>query len=234
MYRFNLRDGARGWASPTFSANDVAENIAKGVHSGIPPDVLAATTYSKIWNRRSRGQRNFQVYGGSFLEQQPVSILRGFFSAFFALDDAVWGGFLAGYPSLPGSHLHETWRARLFGFALPIFLRMPNDVRLSMMIYAVKHVVRDGPNILLRSITPEFLFGEGAEDIFSLDAYSANSKVSSTSRTGDRAAKREAVGMMREFSPTGKYQMTVADAEDLKEGDLLSALSPTAEPPAPF
>jgi hypothetical protein len=31
--------------------------------------------------------------------QQPVESLRGFFSAFFAVDQAVWAGFLAGNPT---------------------------------------------------------------------------------------------------------------------------------------
>lgn len=216
------------------SANDVAGNVAKGLNIGLSLDALAATTNAQIWNRRSRGQRDFQLYGGHFLEQQPVGILRGFFSAFFALDEEVWGGFLAGYPSLPGSHHHEGWKERLFGFALPIFLQMPNDVRLAMMLYAVQHVAREGPNVLLRSITPPFLFGEGAEDMPSPEVYSRNSRIASVSRSGDEAAKSEAVAMMKAFSPSGKYQMTVADTQDFKREASLSALAPEADAPAPF
>tara|TARA_B100000524_G_scaffold296023_1_gene170575 strand:- start:53 stop:163 length:111 start_codon:yes stop_codon:yes gene_type:complete len=33
---------------------------------------------------------------------QRVDYLRGFFSAFFKLEMDVWGGFLAGWPNLPG------------------------------------------------------------------------------------------------------------------------------------
>lgn len=216
------------------SANDVADNIASSLQRGIAPDAIAATTYSRIWNRCSRGQRDFQLYGGDFLEQQPVGILRGFFSAFFALEDDVWGGFLAGYPSLPGSHHHEGWQQRLFGFALPIFLQMPNDVRLAMMLYAVQHVASDGPGVLLRSITPPFLFGDGQQDLPSPEVYAENSRVASTSRTGDCAAKKEAVGMMKAFAPSGKYQMSVADSEALKQEPTLSALAPAATAPAPF
>lgn len=216
------------------SANDVADNIAEGLQQGMKPDALAATTYSRIWNRRSRGQRDFQLYGGDFLEQQPVGILRGFFSAFFALEDDVWGGFLAGYPSLPGSHHHEGWQKRLFGFALPIFFQMPNDVRLAMMLYAVQHVARDGPGVLLRSITPPILFGDGEEDLPSAQAYAKNSRIASTSRTGDDSAKKEAVGMMKAFAPSGTYKVSVGDSEALKQEATLSALAPSAKAPAPF
>ena len=44
----------------------------------------------------------FQVFGGEFLGMQRVDYLRGFFSAFFKLEMDVWGGFLAGWPNLPG------------------------------------------------------------------------------------------------------------------------------------
>ena len=122
-------------------------------------DAVAALAYSKL-STSSRNQRDFQVYGGAFLEQQPVSILRGFFDAFFKLDDDLWGGFLAGYKSLPGSHYHETWTGRL-SFALQIFVNMPNDVRLAMVLYSIKYTLECGPGTLLGH-HPVLRIGHGA------------------------------------------------------------------------
>ena len=59
--------------------------------------------------------------------EQNVDILRGFFQAFFSLEGAVWGGFLAGWPGLPGNIHHESWNRRLV-FALSLFLKMNNKV----------------------------------------------------------------------------------------------------------
>ena len=58
--------------------------------------------------------------------------LRGFFSAFFQLETILWGGFLAGWPGLPGNEFHDAWNKRL-GFALKLFAFMPNPVRAAMM-----------------------------------------------------------------------------------------------------
>ena len=59
--------------------------------------------------------------------EQKVDILRGFFQAFFMLEGEVWGGFLAGWPGLPGNIHHESWNRRLV-FALSLFLKMNNKV----------------------------------------------------------------------------------------------------------
>jgi lycopene beta-cyclase len=66
--------------------------------------------------------------------QQPVEKLRGFFSAFFAVEQPVWSGFLAGWPGLPNNKYHETWSARL-SFALNLFVKMPPTVGLAMVLY---------------------------------------------------------------------------------------------------
>ena len=81
--------------------------------------------------------------------QQQVDVIRGFFSAFFAIDQEVWSGFLAGWPGLPGNYHHETWDRR-FVFAVSMFLKMPNNVRISMVLYAITHTFEYGPNSLLR------------------------------------------------------------------------------------
>ena len=63
--------------------------------------------------------------------------LRGFFDAFFQLEMDVWGGFLAGWPGLPGNEYHDAWHKRL-GFGLSLFVRFPPAVALAMMVYAVR------------------------------------------------------------------------------------------------
>ncbi len=63
--------------------------------------------------------------------------LRAFFRAFFALDAAVWAGFLGGWPGLPGNERHESWHGRL-RFGLSLFLKLPPRVQLAMMGYAVR------------------------------------------------------------------------------------------------
>ena len=64
--------------------------------------------------------------------------------------------------------------------------------------------------------------------------YAKNSRIASTSRTGDDSAKKEAVGMMKAFAPSGTYQASVGDSEALKQEATLSALAPSAKAPAPF
>ena len=115
--------------------------------------------------------------------RQPVDQLRGFFDAFFQLDQIVWAGFLAGWPGLPGhfsiiiskfvagpvlhSHYfagetgntyHASWSSR-FKFCIDLFLKMPNSVRFGIILYSVLFTLEYGPNSLLRSIIP--LFGQG-------------------------------------------------------------------------
>ena len=55
--------------------------------------------------RRSREtvlQREFALFGGEFLLTLGAKDLRAWFAAFFAVDEDVWGGFLGGWPGLPG------------------------------------------------------------------------------------------------------------------------------------
>ena len=86
------------------------------------PDAAAAAGHAALWPRANRLQRDFAVFGGEFLGAQPVEILRGFFGAFFALDQGTWGGFLAGGPAagereprdLPRAH--QIWPLDLLQF----------------------------------------------------------------------------------------------------------------------
>ena len=120
------------------ASTDMAKAISNGIKNNNDPNTIACNTYKVLWSKQNRGQRDFQIYGGDFLLNQPVDKIRGFFDAFFALDIPVWGGFLAGWPGLPGNEYHETWSARL-GFALSLFTKMPNDVRLAMVNHHHHH-----------------------------------------------------------------------------------------------
>jgi lycopene beta-cyclase len=146
-----------------------------------------------MWSQQNRNQRDFQSFGGDFLMEQPVDILRGFFSAFFAIEQDVWSGFLAGWPGLPNNFHHETWDRRI-QFALGLFLKMPNPVRIAMILYSIKYTFIYGPNVLLRSLTPSFVFGEGPNDFQWIPPPYAE-------EIGDFAAKNEARRLIAEFKP---------------------------------
>lgn len=157
--------------------------------------------------------------------QQNVANLRGFFSAFFALEQPVWSGFLAGWPGLPGNENHEKWEKRL-GFALGMFLNLPNEVRLRIILYAITFTLQYGPNVLLRSLTPSFLFGDGPPEL----EWSDSSNVS----VGDEEAKQEARKMIKDFKPTKKSVVEVAS----NSTNAVSFVIPKEEKelalPAPF
>ena len=133
-----------------------------------------------------------QAYGGDFLMEQHVGNIRGFFDAFFQIDQDSWSGFLAGWPGLPGNIHHETWNNRL-KFALSMFFKMQNPVRASMILYAITYTFKYGPGTLLRSLTPDFLFGSGPTEY----KWSEMSQ-----QLGDSEAKTEARIMMGNFVPT--------------------------------
>lgn len=123
---------------------------------------------------------------------QHVKLLRGFFSAFFALPQPMWAGFLAGWPGLPGNEYHESWNRRIT-FALSLFFKMPTEVQLTLMLYAVTYTFQNGPNVLLRSVTPPFLFGSGPKE----PVYTPPDQP-----IGDVEAKEEARRLMKSFKPT--------------------------------
>ena len=87
-------------ASATPLAAALSAELRRG--DAFDPDAAAAAGYASLWPTSLRLQRDFQVFGGEFLGMQRVDYLRGFFSAFFKLEMDVWGGFLAGWPNLPG------------------------------------------------------------------------------------------------------------------------------------
>ena len=188
------------------ASTDVASAIGSTMKKGHAPDAVSAAAYSAMWSQKTRTQRDFQSYGGDFLMRQPVEQLRGFFDAFFAVETDIWGGFLAGWPGLPGNVNHESWNSRL-QFAIKLFLKMPNSVRIAMILYSIEYTLQFGPGTLLRSLTPGFLTGNGPappnpEEVQRKISSDSSSGSSSSGRlVGDMEAKEEAKRMMKAFVP---------------------------------
>lgn len=165
-----------------------------------------------------------KAYGGDFLMEQPVDKLRGFFQAFFMVDQDTWSGFLAGWPGLPGNIHHETWDRRL-KFCLDLFFKMQNPVKAAMVLYSIKYTSQYGPGTLIRSLTPDFLFGSGPK-VFKAEKL--------PDQLGDIEVKSEARKMMLEFVPTaGEHFVTKMDSvkEVVAEVEIREEVSAY---PAPF
>lgn len=145
------------------AATAMATAIGDGIQQQASPDSIAASAYSSIWSPENRLQRDFQAYGGDFLMQQDVKKLRGFFTAFFSCEQSAWSGFLAGWPGLPNNEYHDRWDRRLT-FAFSLFVRMPADVAIAMVLYSIGYTLQYGPNTLLRSLLPPFTLGNGPLD----------------------------------------------------------------------
>ena len=146
-------------ASSTGVADALTAELRKG--DGFDPDAAAAAAHASLWPESNRLQRDFAVFGGEFLGAQRVDILRGFFGAFFALRDDVWGGFLAGWPGLPGNDNHATWLARV-QFGVSIALKFPPAVAATFVAYLATFTAAYGPLILKSIFTPVFQIGAGA------------------------------------------------------------------------
>eukprot|EP00929_Paragymnodinium_shiwhaense_P119911 TRINITY_DN91824_c0_g1_i1.p1 TRINITY_DN91824_c0_g1~~TRINITY_DN91824_c0_g1_i1.p1 ORF type:complete len:633 (-),score=119.20 TRINITY_DN91824_c0_g1_i1:18-1916(-) len=148
------------------------------------PDAAAAGAYESLWSPDNQAQRDFAVFGGEFLMGLDVEGLRGWFSGFFQLDEPLWSGFLAGWPSLPGNHLHESWFARLtFGVQLLFKIPLPVAAKLAAGIatYSLTYGIS-----LVRSVTP--LFGSPPAYTFEAPPH--------PDEMGDPEAKTEARKMM--------------------------------------
>ena len=56
----------------------------------------------------------------------------------------MWGGFLAGWPGLPGNENHATFGARL-RFGISIFFKFPAKVAATFVAYLATFTARYGP-----------------------------------------------------------------------------------------
>ncbi|KAJ1459724.1 lycopene cyclase protein-domain-containing protein [Pelagophyceae sp. CCMP2097] len=141
----------RGLAGAPACAAALAAASSKG------PDAAAEAAYVAVWNRKTVLQREFQLFGGEFLMTLDAEALRGWFGGFFQLEEATWGGFLAGWPQLPGNTFHETRAARLL-FGVSLLVRLPPELALRLATFIAAYTFKFGPS-LLRSVTP--FFGDG-------------------------------------------------------------------------
>ena len=204
------------------SSTDVAAALSAELkRADFDPDAAAAAGHAALWPRAARLQRDFAVFGGEFLGSQPVEILRGFFSAFFALDEDVWGGFLAGWPGLPGNEYHGSYLARL-KFGISIFFKFPPKVAATFVGYLAVFTAKYGPLVLRSIFTPVFELGPGAPSDEGLRE--ARARARDVYVTGDSRAKFEAVEMLRESGamsdgePRGEPspQVALLEEEELK------------------
>lgn len=171
------------------SSKDVADVLAAELSvAGRSPDAVAAAAYDAIWNPRTRGQRDFAVFGGELLMGFDVASLRGWFNGFFRLEEPLWAGFLAGWPSLPGNENHEEWWTRL-SFGVQLLVKIPPQVGLLLVQGILGYTFGYGFS-LFRSVTP--LFG-------SPPTYTWSSPDSLY--LGDDPAKEEARAMIAKGPP---------------------------------
>eukprot|EP00629_Pelagomonadales_sp_RCC1024_P000533 CAMPEP_0119285580 /NCGR_PEP_ID=MMETSP1329-20130426/32458_1 /TAXON_ID=114041 /ORGANISM="Genus nov. species nov., Strain RCC1024" /LENGTH=521 /DNA_ID=CAMNT_0007286291 /DNA_START=151 /DNA_END=1713 /DNA_ORIENTATION=+ len=120
-------------------------------------DRAARAAYGALWNRKTSLQREFALFGGEFLMTLDAEALRGWFAGFFALDEAVWAGFLAGWPGLPGNENHETRLARLW-FGVSLLPKLPPPIAFKLAAFILTYSLEHGTG-LLRSVVP--FFGDG-------------------------------------------------------------------------
>ena len=127
--------------------------------------------------------------------------MRGFFGAFFALPMDVWGGFLAGWPGLPGNDNHATYLARI-RFGISIAIKFPPKVAAVFVGYLATFTLEYGPLILRSIFTPVFEIGVGPPPP-DVGLRARRQRAADVYVTGDAAAKREAVEMLRRGRATG-------------------------------
>lgn len=128
----------RGVASSIGVARSVAASLARARAdpAAFDADAAAAEAYAALWPRESRLQRDFGLFGGEFLMEQPATSVRGFFGAFFSLPEADWTGFLAGWPGLPNYEAHGAWERRLL-FGVRLWLLATPAVKVQLASTAV-------------------------------------------------------------------------------------------------
>lgn len=123
----------------------------------------------------------------------------------------MWGGFLAGWPGLPGNEHHATYKARLL-FGVQIFLKFPPKVALTFVSYLVPYTLDYGPQILRSIFLPVFELGPGAPVDVGLAA--RRERARAVYVEGDAAAKREAVEMLRAGRGEPSPQVALLEAEE--------------------
>ena len=87
--------------------------------SGEPMSLRAQYIWASIWPSERLQQREFMTYGMEVLLKLDLGQTRDFFSAFFALSDYHWKGFLSSRLSLP----------ELIVFGLSLFINLENRMK---------------------------------------------------------------------------------------------------------
>jgi len=136
------------------ASKDVAEVIATELSAEHSPDAIAAAAYDAMWSPGNRRQRDFALFGGELLMGFDVASLRGWFNGFFRLEEPLWAGFLAGWPSLPGNDNHEEWWKRM-SFGVQLLAKIPPQVGLLLVRGIFGFTLQYGFP-LFRSVTPFF------------------------------------------------------------------------------
>jgi len=173
---------ARALSSNLDIADQICEELAR---RDFDPDRAAARILGRTWTPDAIRQRAFAVFGGDFLMQQDVRGLRGFFSGFFRLEEAMWAGFLAGWKNLPNNEYHDGWWPRVY-FGILFLTKLPPSVALDMIISIVTYTLENGLD-LIQSVTPLVGEPEAFHESFQF-----------RNNNGDVAAKNEARKMMSE------------------------------------
>jgi len=134
------------------AASQLANSITKDLmQNGDAFDADNATqnAYDSMWFSKNKLQRDFAVFGGEYLMTQDVENLRGFFGAFFQLQQPVWSGFLSGWNSLPNNNRVDDWAGRVL-MGVELWIRSPVSVKLGLMNTALF----TGGWQFVRSVTP--------------------------------------------------------------------------------
>ena len=134
----------------------------------------------------------------------------------------MWSGFLAGWPGLPGNDNHDVYHKRL-AFGLALFVKFPPVVALSMMVYAVQFSLEYGPSLLRSFATPLF----GGDYPAPLDKRARAERLTGTYVTGDVAAKREALSMLRAGNGEASPQVALQQRDDGASSPAEDAREPT-------
>ena len=92
-------------------------------HAGEPLSLRAQYIWSSIWPSERLRQREFMTFGMEVLLKLDLPQTRKFFSAFFALSDFHWKGFLSSRLSLP----------ELIVFGLALFVNLESQMKVRCM-----------------------------------------------------------------------------------------------------
>jgi lycopene cyclase-like protein len=97
----------------------VADAIAASLRAGASPDATAAAAWGVLWSAEKRRQMGFYQFGMELVLSLRLAELRGFFSTFYRLPEALSAGFLS----------HRLSAASLLLFAFGFFATGDNKLR---------------------------------------------------------------------------------------------------------